>query len=29
LSIINKKNGFYVVCAIKRSKNIDNAWFVW
>ena len=25
LSIINKKNGFYVVCAIKRSKNIDNA----
>jgi hypothetical protein len=29
LSIKSKKKGFFVVCATKGSKNVDNVWFVW
>jgi hypothetical protein len=26
---VDKKNGFFIVCATKLLKNVDNTWFVW
>jgi hypothetical protein len=29
MSIKNKNKGFFVVCAKKQVKSVDNAWFIW
>jgi hypothetical protein len=29
LSIESKKKGFFVVCAKKKLKIVDNTWYVW